>query len=201
MALYPVETSSEAIVNLSDLKAHLRVDHSEEDALIQALERAAVQHIDGRDGWLGRALLSQTWEWRLDDFVCRDLRLPLPPLQAVDSVQYYAADGTLTTLSSTFYDVVGVNGLNPGCVSLKYGYTWPTVQTDKREAVIITFQAGYAPNASPSLGAVPEPIIHAIKLLVGHWYLNREEVAPGSVAQLPVAVEALLAPYRVHYWA
>lgn len=201
MPLYPVEVSTEAIVSLSDLKAHLRVDHSDEDALIQALERAAVMHLDGRDGWLGRSLLNATYEWRADDFCSRDIRLPLPPLRAVDSVQYYNASGTLTTLSTAFYDVVGVDGTNPGCVSLKYGYTWPDVQTDKREAVIITFQAGYAPNASPADGSVPAPILHAIKLLVGHWYNNREEVGPGALAQMPVAAEALLAPLRVHYWA
>ncbi|MFP5432845.1 MAG: head-tail connector protein [Alphaproteobacteria bacterium] len=37
----------------------------------------------------------------------------------------------------------------------------------------------------------------AILLLVGHWYANREAVVTGTIAtQLPMAVDALLAPLR-----
>jgi uncharacterized phiE125 gp8 family phage protein len=46
---------------------------------------------------------------------------------------------------------------------------------------------------------VPSAIRHAIKLLVGGWYENREESVIGvSVASLPVslAAESLIAPYR-----
>ena len=49
---------------------------------------------------------------------------------------------------------------------------------------------------------MPAPIMHAIKLLVGHWYQNREAVSVGvAVAELPRAVKALLDPFRVHYFA
>lgn len=36
---------------------------------------------------------------------------------------------------------------------------------------------------------------HAVKLLVGHWYLNREAVGDG-IGALPMAVRALLEPLR-----
>ena len=45
---------------------------------------------------------------------------------------------------------------------------------------------------------MPEPLRHAIRLLVAHWYENRGIVAGGGeVAVLPQSVAALIAPYRV----
>ncbi len=39
----------------------------------------------------------------------------------------------------------------------------------------------------------------AMLLLIGHWYENRESVVVGTItAELPMAVEALIGPYR-HY--
>ena len=39
----------------------------------------------------------------------------------------------------------------------------------------------------------------AMLLLIGHWFENREAVVIGSItAELPMAVEALIGPYR-HY--
>jgi len=49
------------VVPLPDLKAHLRVDHNADDALIVSLEAAAMGHLDALTGILGRAILPQTW--------------------------------------------------------------------------------------------------------------------------------------------
>ncbi|HFS7074847.1 head-tail connector protein, partial [Enterobacter hormaechei] len=39
----------------------------------------------------------------------------------------------------------------------------------------------------------------AMLLLIGHWYANRESVVIGeTVSQVPLAVEALLQPYRIY---
>lgn len=45
-------------------------------------------------------------------------------------------------------------------------------------------------------GEVPPPVQHAALLLIGHWYANREDVAPGAMTELPRASRALLSPYR-----
>jgi uncharacterized phiE125 gp8 family phage protein len=45
---------------------------------------------------------------------------------------------------------------------------------------------------------VPESLRHAVLLLIGHWYTNREAIAVGVTAmEMPMAVEALIAPWRV----
>jgi hypothetical protein len=58
--------------------------------------------------------------------------------------------------------------------------------------VQITYLAGYGGAAN-----VPAPAKHAIKMLVGHWYANRESVLIGSISkELEFAVTALLSPLR-----
>lgn len=53
--------------------------------------------------------------------------------------------------------------------------------------------AGYADAA-----AVPQGIKQAMLLLVGSWYENREATISGAtIAEVPFAVDALIAPYRV----
>jgi hypothetical protein len=47
---------------------------------------------------------------------------------------------------------------------------------------------------------VPKPAVHAIKMLVGHWYANREAI--GSVGQnVPLGVHALLEPLKWKQYA
>ena len=48
-------------VTLDEAKAHLKVDHDDEDALIGSLIAAAVGYLDGWRGILGRAIMPQTW--------------------------------------------------------------------------------------------------------------------------------------------
>jgi hypothetical protein len=42
---------------------------------------------------------------------------------------------------------------------------------------------------------------HAIKLLVAHWFRNRETVLVGTVSsELSKAVDALVVQFRRNYW-
>ncbi|KOX49882.1 hypothetical protein ADL19_19675 [Streptomyces purpurogeneiscleroticus] len=62
---------------------------------------------------------------------------------------------------------------------------------------VVRYRAGYAADGERS--TVPAPIRHAILLMVGHLYSNRDAVTTTAAqpAQLPFGVEALLAPYRI----
>ncbi|MGX7356231.1 head-tail connector protein [Citrobacter sp. ESY80] len=56
---------------------------------------------------------------------------------------------------------------------------------------------GYANDSDPIL--LNDDVKAAMLLLIGHWYANRESVAVGqTVAEVPLAVEALLQPYRIY---
>lgn len=45
-------------------------------------------------------------------------------------------------------------------------------------------------------GGWPADILQAVRLLVGHYYANREAVVVGQASELPLGVKALLAPWR-----
>jgi len=54
-------------VTLAEVKNHCRIDHSDDDTLVQSYIDAAVAHVEGWSGVLGRCLVTQTWRqttWR-----------------------------------------------------------------------------------------------------------------------------------------
>lgn len=176
-------------VTTTELKAHLRVDGTDEDTLIASLGVAARQHVEEETR---RALVTQTWVLKLDEFPGSgdaEIRLPRPPLQSVTSVQYVDGNGDTQTWSSSLYVVDTAD--TPGNISLAYGESWPSTRAQKN-AVTITYVAGYG-----AASTVPDALKAAIKLLVGHYYVNREEAVTGTVVARLGAVDALLAPYRV----
>lgn len=179
-------------VSLAEVKRWCKVDldlHAD-DATLTSLITDVRQEIDGRAGWLGRALCTQTWDLYLDRFPRAGDRLfapdaeaeaivvPLPPLQSVTSITYVATDGTSTTLSSSLYSVDIVS--EPGRIVPAYGQTWPSTR-DQVNAVIVRFVAGYGTAAQ-----VPEGIKTYIKAMVAHLYAHREPVRDGSVSEMPM---------------
>lgn len=186
------------VVTDAELWDHLRVDLSGSPAEpvdadhITTLRETAETMLDGEAGWLGRALLTQTWDLVLDWFpAC--IEIPLPPLQSVSSIAYVDGDGATQTLSSSVYQVIDQGLWKPSLIVEAYQQSWPTTR-DQPQAVTVTFVAGYG-----AASAVPAPIKSAIKLMVSHWYENREPVAIGeTVEKMPMTVRALLANYRVY---
>lgn len=169
----------------AEAKTHLRVDASSEDTLIDAYVAAARAFYEDA-AW--RALITQTWALRLEQWPEGDsLVLPKPPLQSVTSVVYTDSDGASHTMSSSDYVVYPQD---PGRIWLAYGASWPTATLRPGPSIVITFVAGYG-----DADDVPEIDKQAIRLLVGHFYENREEVmaVPGiSLAQLPLAARSII---------
>lgn len=178
-----VVTPPEALVSLEDAKAHLRVDHDDEDTLIEAYIAAASAHIDGPGGWLGRSIGTQTLELRRDAF-CDLITLPNGPVASITSVKYLDDDGAEQTLASGGYQLEG------DVLGLAYNQTWPSLRGD-RGGVRIRYVAGSE--------TIPSAIFAAVLLMVGDLYANREtERAEGSSAiQMSTTVEALLGPFRI----
>ena len=183
----PVRTSAPAAlpVSLAEAKAHLRVDHDDDDALIAGLIQAATDHLDGWSGVLGRCLVTQTWRQDFDAFASC-LPLPLGPVSAIASVTYRNTAGQLATVDSSDYSLRTDAG----------GRTYVRFQDDfstpgdlyEVAALSITYTAGYE--------TVPAPIKTAILLMVGNIYECREATTVGPRIELPLGAQALLAPYR-----
>lgn len=179
-------------VALARMKNHLRVDEdmTDDDDFIAALIGAAREYIEGATR---RALITQTWRLSLAGWPDGDeIELPKPPLQSVTSVVYTDADGNATEWDSAEY-LVDTDS-EPGRVVLANGYGWPGVTLRSMNPIQITYVAGYGDDGS----AVPKIYQHAIKLLVGHWYENREATVAGTIArEIPLAVESLIWLERV----
>lgn len=45
-------------------------------------------------------------------------------------------------------------------------------------------------------GELPYAITHAVLLIAGHWYNQREAVAGVAMAEVPYTLQALIKPYR-----
>lgn len=50
--------------------------------------------------------------------------------------------------------------------------------------------------AAQNSGAIPPDIKHALKLLVGHFYANREPYSPQNMRYLEISYNALISYYR-----
>lgn len=174
-------------IALADAKAHLRVDFADDDASITAYLNAAVDYVDGPGGFLGRALVKQTWQLTLDAFPCANnpIELPLPPLISVAEVKNGSA-----VLDPSQYRVDTAS--EPGRVFA--ASSWPSLS--EGDQVSITFTAGYVQGA-PEAEAVPFSIKAAILLLLGTLYENRASVViDQSAIVMPWAAEQLLRRYR-----
>ncbi|MER5171593.1 head-tail connector protein [Thioclava kandeliae] len=91
-----VAAPTEQPVTLADAKLHCRVDHDDEDSLINGLIAAAAAHLDGWGGVLGRAIMTQTWRVRIP---CAGVhRLPMPD---VTEARATYDDATTDTLDLT----------------------------------------------------------------------------------------------------
>ena len=179
-----VITPPAPVVSLAEAKLHLRVDAGDEDTLIEGMVAAATAHIDGPDGWLGRAIGAQTLELRTDVF--RDaMPLPYPPVLEIVSVKHLDGAGEELTLLAAEYELRGT------LIGSAFGRRWPSVGYHS-EAVRIQYRAGYE--------TVPPAIRAAILLMTDDLYRNRGEAITGTISArvaMSTTVERLLEPFRV----
>lgn len=192
MAIKLITPPATTPVSLTEAKAHLRVDFTDDDALITALIGAATSHAER---FTGRAFIDQTWELTVDEFPDNEIEIPNPPLIEVVSIKYDDGDGNEVPLDADEYVVDDQS--EPGWVLPSSEGVWPS-SFDGINAVRIRYRAGYLNSDSPQTENVPADIKAAIKLYIGTLYANREHIVIGQTAmQMPWACEALLRPYRV----
>lgn len=186
MSLRLVTPATAKIVSLEESKAHLRVFHDDDNDYIEGLNDAAQDWLSGENNWLGRSVVEQGWELTLSRFEARRICLSKPPLVEVKNVFYTPSDGGAEVEITDFrtFDVGVANG---GYILPAKNTDWP--QTDgEPSSVRIVFTAGYE--------EAPSSVKRAALLMVGHWYENREAVTDAKIDDLPLAVDALLMPYR-----
>lgn len=184
-----VRTSAPASFPITrvEAKAQLVVDHSDDDAYIDALIGAATTAVEQMTG---RPLITQTWAMSFQNPPAL-VRLPKLPVQSVSSIAYFDRDNASQT--ATVSDFYLMKDDEKAWLEPKSGSVWPQTY-DRDDAITVTFVCGYG-GASD----VPSPLSHAIKMLVSHWYENREVIGD-RVLELPYAIESLVGLYRLG-WA
>lgn len=171
-------------ITLAEAKAQCRIDITDDDTLLIGYIKAAREWCELRD-W--RAYLTQTLAYWLDVWPdTRFITLPRPPLQTVSKVEYYDAANVKYTLSSSLWYQTAAT--QPGKVQLKTNCYWPTTRLREAEAICVTYTAGWSSPAN-----MPERIRQAIKMIIGHWYENREAVLVGTISrEIELSVRSLL---------
>lgn len=179
-------------LEVAEVKAHLRIDHAEEDLWLRAAIVAVRQRMEN---FLGRALITQTWEATWPAWPGGDvLELRPAPLQSVVSIKTVDAAGVEGTMAAGGYLVDTRARL--GRVVLKSGVSWPWPAGGLAVAngIVARYVVGYGARARD----VPQVIRSAMLLWVGDLYENRESVVVGTIAtKLPTGLEAGLWGWRV----
>lgn len=192
MWLNQTAAPSVAPITLAEAKAQCRVDHADEDALITSLIAAMTERLDGRFGYLGRCLITQSWEYRVHGFPsCGVICLPMPPLQSVSGVTYVDDAGVVQTLAADQYVVD--TATFEGQIRRAYDVVWPVTRLEAY-AVRVAFVAGFGDAED-----VPAPIKTAMLMMIQHLYDNRGSIPKdedGKIA-IPPASVSLLSNYRL----
>jgi hypothetical protein len=213
MSLYRITPPEMEPVFLEEAKQFIRYEDSDQDAVIHGLIRSCREELEGPHGLLGRALMTSTWRWTLDEFrqpdalysasdaYLRDrghptsasgIKLPVPPLQSISAITYLDANDAEQTLDPSVYRVRGTGGPGRGVLELKTSQSWPSLSS-LGSPITIDFVAGYG-NANE----VPEVIRQGILVMVAHRFQNRERGVFSSWEELPDLAE-MLHEYRAIY--
>jgi uncharacterized phiE125 gp8 family phage protein len=164
---------------------------TDEDTCLTTLIKTARQICEDHQR---RSYINRTYKYYLDEFPCsseQEIVLPNPPVSSITTIKYTNTDGTQYTWSSSEYQIDSYGftcRLKP-----KYGYEWPSDTLQEMSGVEITYVAGYGATAS----TVPEKIRHAIMILCGELYENREDSDSVQKYNISWGVKALLGQDRV----
>lgn len=161
-------------VSLADLKEHLRVDGTYEDALIDGYAAAAVACLDDE---IGRAIITQSWDEAFQN-PSRDVYLSKLPVQSLTSVTYFDADNVEQTATLSDFTLY---------TSDEWAFVrsdnWPQTY-DRPDAITVRYVAG---TDQPD-----ERVVQAVKLIVGHWYEHRMDASEAKLTEIPRAASHLV---------
>jgi uncharacterized phiE125 gp8 family phage protein len=148
------------------------------------------------------------------------IELPYGPIRSIVSIQYLDANGDDQTVDPTTYRLTETP---PQRIVLKRGAAWPAASCEP-ESIRITYLAGMGPAARAEYNTegyaygyaddytgsivaavvadrytISENIVIALRLLIGHYYVNRGAVISpvrGSAPEMPLGVQWILWPAR-----
>lgn len=123
--------------------------------------------------------------------------IPIPNGPCIDviAVSYLDIAGVRTTLDPSTYQLIEDE---PPFIALALDQWWPSVR-NVVGSVAVEYRAGYSSAGSP-IDAMNVPALakQAIKMLVSHWYEQREATGVSSLEAVPFGFYTSLDPLRTY---
>tara|TARA_B110000914_G_C15497186_1_gene463891 strand:+ start:491 stop:1054 length:564 start_codon:yes stop_codon:yes gene_type:complete len=170
------------VVSLTVAKSHLRVEHTDDDALITSLITAAQEMVQKYTG----TFLQRTAVNFYSDTFMDYMDLHAGPSVTLTAVQYKNTSDVTITVPTTGYQIDGKS--YPARLRMTSA---PKLIKDELNAVTIQSQSGY------ETANRPQALISAMLLIIGHLYENRQDVTRFKQYEIPMASQFLMEPYRL----
>lgn len=174
---------------VAQFKDHMRLgtgfaDDGAQDALLEALLRAAMAAVEGRTG---KALLERSVTWSITAWRdgCRQA-VPVAPVATITAFRIVDRDGMIATVDTDGY-ALERDTHRPHLIGM--GGNLPHIPLGGRAEVV--FDAGFG----STWAEIPEDLAQAVFLLAGHYHEHRSASAPED-GSMPFGVQALLEPWR-----
>ena len=173
-------------LTLAEVKAHLRLDDAQEDALLSSLIAAAREHLERETGL---CLMTQAWRLYLDDWpVDGIIRIAKSPVQAIQVVTVFDAEGAPLHVSLEDHLLDGTG--RPARLWLR---DLPA-PGQPLNGIEVDFSAGFGEAGTD----VPDTLKRAMLIHVGHMFAFRGVLSPDEQpAGIPDGYDRLIAPYRM----
>ena len=153
------------------------------DDLLFSYITAARQIVEAQTNY---SLGVKTIDIYLDAFP-QEIAVEVAPIATLSHVKYYDGANAIQTLSGLAYEADLLPF--PARIRPAHGYTWPSTY-DRYDAVTlrVVTSTGY-----------PKPLLTAMKMIIGHWYENRQDVVVGHQAnEIPQTSRHIMDIYRLH---
>ncbi len=202
MGLIQLHPPSSEPISLDQAKTYLRIDHDDEDQFIGQIIRSARQAIES---YTVRSLVRQAWRFTFNEGFANANR----EKNHISGVKNYFEYGIELPRSPSIelietpklMDSYGAHALkdyrldNSGRVARLYFASQILHSLDGHGIIQVDFWAGYSENAAD----IPEPLRHAILMMIAQLYINHTCANDNGFITLPLTdgILQIIKPYRI----
>lgn len=180
MTISLVQPPANTPISLAQAKSHLKSETSADDDYITDLIATATLFVEQK---INRKFITQIWR-QYEDGIGNErvICLAVRPPQSIVEVTSYDEDGNPTILDVQNYSLNQY--ASPPTLTLNAAVSARTIELD--------VVAGFGDTGAD----VPDTLLRAILILVGHWYEFRGAIAASEQpASTPAGLQTLLAPF------
>lgn len=194
MNLRIIEAPTAEPVSLAEARLQCKIDaelsspltaHPDDD-LVRTLITAARRYVEQHTR---QVMTDATYEYRCASPSAGGcVMLPMGPIEEVASVKYLDEDEEERTLDPAVW-YLNDDPWAP-YVGLRKDQVWPALYR-RPDAVRVQFSGAIA---SPN--PVPAELVLAMKLMIAHWYANREDATPVELKEIPMGARMMMQLHR-----